>query len=87
MNPTQEQLDHAKQAAAAFTDIAQLLKDCVFPGVHAARVASAIGYLERSAAACLPLAKADEKRAKKALKLKKQLKAAPEGEATDGKAD
>lgn len=87
MTPTTEQLDHAKQAAAAFTDIAQLLKECVFPGSHAARVAVAIGYLERSAAAMVPVAKADDKRAKKALKLKKQLKAAPEGEATDGKAD
>lgn len=78
--PTKEQLAHAEQASAMFKDIAQLLKDGIFPGFLAPRVAGSIAYLERSAAAMVPVAKAEDKRARKALKRTK-LAAAPEDKA------
>lgn len=82
--PTKEQVEHARQAGDMMKDIAQLLKDCVFPGALALRVAGAIGWLERSAAAMPQKAdetaveKAEVKRKRKALKL---AKAAPAAEA------
>lgn len=80
--PTKEQVAHAEHASRVMKDIAQLLKDCVFPGALAPRVAASIQWLEQSAAACVPVAKAEEKRKRKALK---RAKLAPVPEAkTDG---
>lgn len=81
--PTPEELSAMRQQSSLiFRDIAQLLKDCVFPGVLAARVVASIDHLERLAAATGPIAKAEEKRKRKALKRTK-LAAAPEVK-TDG---
>lgn len=74
--PTKAQLEHARQAGDMMRDIAQLLKDCVFPGALAMRVAGSIQWLERSAAAmpsevdAAKFDKAEAKRERKALKRK-----------------
>lgn len=74
--PTKEEIEQQTHATRiAFADIADLLRSCVFPGALAVRVARAISYLDahvQAMGATSKVDKAEEKRQKKALKLKKQ---------------
>lgn len=72
MTPTPDQTNHAKLGADRLMDIAQLLRDCVFPGALAVRVAASIQWLEQSAQAMRTTAEGDEKKAKAEEKRKKK---------------